>query len=75
MTLAEIDAGIAALTAALGAGTQSVRLADGSQVTYASAADVEARLRLLRNERDRVANGAALPGFRLRSYPVVMRRD
>lgn len=75
MTLAEIDAGIAALTEALGAGTQSVRLPDGSQVTYASAADVAHRLRLLREERGRVVAGGVSPTMRLRSFAVVMRRD
>lgn len=75
MTLAEVDAAIAALTAAAGAGTTRVRFSDGREVQYASAADLEARLRLLRAERARLEAGAAAPGWRLRSYPVVMRTD
>lgn len=75
MTVAEIDAGISALVAALGNGELKVRFSDGREVTYNSAADISARLRALRLERAAVLAGAVAPGIRLRSFPIVMRRD
>lgn len=75
MTVAEIDAGITALVAALGNGELKVRFSDGREVTYNSAADLSARLRALRSERDAVVAGVVVPGIRMRSFPVVMRRD
>jgi hypothetical protein len=75
MTVAEIDAGIAALVTALGSGELKVRFSDGREVTYNSAADISARLRALRLERDAVIAGAFTPGIRMRSFPIVMRRD
>lgn len=73
-TVAEVDAGIAALVDALARGELKVRFADGREVTYQSAADLDARLRSLRGERDRMLAGAVEPSVRLRSWPVVMRR-
>jgi len=73
-TVVEIDAGIAALVLALGRGELKVRFSDGREVTYNSADDISARLRALRVERDAVLSGSAAPGFRLRSWPIVMRR-
>ena len=75
MTVTEIDAGISALVAALGSGQLKVRFSDGREVTYNSAADISARLRALRSEREALVAGVVLPGTRLRSFPVVMRRD
>lgn len=75
MTLQEIDASIATLVTALGNGELKVRFTDGREVTYNSAADLSARLRALRSERDRAVSGAAITSVRLRSFPIVMRRD
>lgn len=75
MTLEEIDASISAVVTALGNGELKVRFTDGREVTYNSAADLSARLRALRSERDRVVTGAAVTSVRLRSFPIVMRRD
>lgn len=75
MTITEIDAGIDALVTALGNGALKVRFSDGREVTYNSAADIAARLRALRMERDGLVAGAIAPTVRMRSYPIVMRRD
>lgn len=75
MTVEQIDAGIAALVTALGSGELKVRFSDGREVTYNSAADISARLRALRLERDAALSGLAAPGFRMRSFPVVLRSD
>jgi hypothetical protein len=73
-TVAEIDASLAALRAALANGELSVRFADGRQVTYQSADDLTARMAALRNERVSIAAGQT-GSFRMRSFPVVMRRE
>lgn len=75
MTLAEVNAAISALNVALGSGQRRVRFSDGREVEYQTAADIEERLRMLRAEAARLATGAAAPTFRLRSFPVAMRRD
>jgi hypothetical protein len=75
MTVDQIDAGISALVTALGSGELKVRFSDGREVTYNSAADISARLQALRRERDAVLSGLTAPGFRMRSYPVVLRAD
>jgi hypothetical protein len=72
MTLAEIDAGIDALRGALARGEMKVRYAD-REVIFQSASDLVARLNALRAERESMTSGGGT--FRLRSYPVVMRRD
>lgn len=74
-TLAEIDASIATLVAALGRGELKVRFSDGREVTYQSADDLSSRLRKLRLERDALLAGGVAPTIRLRSYPIVIRRD
>lgn len=74
-TLAELDAGISTLVAALGRGELKVRFSDGREVTYNSADDLSARLVALRRERDAMLVGGTAPTIRLRSWPVVMRRD
>jgi hypothetical protein len=58
----------------LARGELKVRFSDGREVTYQSAADLDARLRALRVERDRLAVGGTEATIRLRSWPVVMRR-
>lgn len=73
-TLAELDAGISSLVAALGRGELKVRFSDGREVTYNSADDLSARLVALRRERDAMLAGATAPTIRLRSFPVVFRR-
>jgi hypothetical protein len=73
-TVAEIDASLAALRTALANGELSVRFADGRQVTYQSADDLTARMAALRNERVAIAAGQ-VGSFRMRSFPVVMRRE
>lgn len=73
-TVAEIDASLAALRGALARGELSVRFADGRQVTYQSAADLMARMSALRQERVAMLAGET-GSFRMRSFPVVMRRD
>jgi len=73
MTVSEIDASLDALRGALARGELSVRFSDGRQVTYQSAADLMARMAALRNERAALLAGGG--NFRMRSFPVVMRRD
>lgn len=73
-TVAEIDASLAALRGALARGELSVRAPDGRQVTYQSAADLMARMAALRAERAQMVAGE-VGSFRMRSFPVVMRRD
>lgn len=70
MTIAEIDAGISALVAALSTGELKVRFADGREVTYQSAADIESRLAALRRERAALISGDAVPVSRPRFYLV-----
>ena len=73
-TVAEIDASIAALVDCLARGELKVRFSDGREVTYQSASDLDARLRALRSERDRLSAGGSETTVRLRSWPVVIRR-
>lgn len=74
MTIEQLDASIEAIVAAMGNGELTVRFSDGRQVTYQSAADLAARLRALRTERDAVLLGVSAPTVRMRSFPVVFRR-
>lgn len=74
MTLEEIDAGISALTTALATGEQRVRFADSREVLYKTTGDIVAALKQMRVERATVVEGVAVPGTRLRSWPIVMRR-
>ncbi len=72
MTSSDIDAYLDSLRTALARGELSVRAPDGRQVTYQSAADLMARIGALRQERATIEGGG---NFRIRSFPVVMRRD
>lgn len=74
-TLAELDTGISTLVAALARGELKVRFSDGREVTYNSAADISERLVALRRERDALLAGGTAPTIRMRSWPIVMRRD
>lgn len=73
-TVVEIDASLAALRTALARGELSVRAPDGRQVTYQSAADLMARMAALRTERVALETGQ-VGSFRMRSFPVVLRRE
>lgn len=70
MTIEEIDAGISALVTALSTGELRVRFADGREVTYQSAEDIEARLAGMRRERGALLAGDAAPVVRPRFYLV-----
>ncbi|MBS7810527.1 phage head-tail joining protein [Roseococcus pinisoli] len=70
MTTEDIDAGIAALVKALSTGELKVRFADGREVTYQSAADIQSRLAALRRERAALLAGDAGPISRPRFYLV-----
>ena len=72
MTIDQINIALSGLQAALARGELRVRLGD-SEVTYQSAADIVLRLAQLRSER--AALTAGLGTYRMRSYPVAMRRD